>query len=798
MSEWNAIDLHMHTVEGVTGDGKFDEIKNFTYKNYLYSLKKYDIKLASPTNHNTIDMTNFLLLRYLSIKCGINLLLGVELDADTELGDNYHFVCLFDENDFNKCMQLATSINTKTLEKKRNGKVRFTGSEIIDLIKNYNTIIIPHGDKSKGIYEDSGNEEKIRIALQKVREGFVKVFDNRPSDWKCEMLKKYLNDSKMFENIDEFGGVLFSDNRNWSEYGKKCKHFYMNAEPTFRGFLHSITNPEQRFATLDLIPRKSNYISKMVIKSINDKAKIADQVIYFNSGYNCVIGKSGTGKSLLLYLIRKTLSQVEDYDNYKFIENNKVEFYDEKGNIMDSTSINLGVGEGIINKILSVSNSKDGNDMYPVISKLKSDFKAKVKFNLFVSKYKKLLLNYTSCKSKIESIKTNFISQLNVFKQENDELDKLKDIKTFASFVIDGNEDLPYSSESLLKITDIAESIKKIEENMRYYDKEEYDVVSLKFNEFKSAYYETNTNIFKKQYRIIYKNYKKKILRDSIESVNKGISKNAARKTSIQNGMDTKISTLVKYLKNYYLLDLASKKFDLSIKIDDINSKTNLFTNENIDITENIDPNVLKEFDIKNNDLFNLHGLKGSINSKVVDLTDKSAALSVIDKYYSVEGLTPDRINRFFEKDNLINVNVFFDKQNVKFLNPGTIAKKYIDLYFNTKLNNGDYSVVVYDQIENDVDKEFIKDDILGHISKMKDKVQIIIVTHDPIVAVNADPTNYIISTKDNNGIIHYRNFVAESSVKDELKTIANTVDGSKSVIKKRYDIYKGENDYVD
>lgn len=80
----------------------------------------------------------------------------------------------------------------------------------------------------------------------------------------------------------------------------------------------------------------------------------------------------------------------------------------------------------------------------------------------------------------------------------------------------------------------------------------------------------------------------------------------------------------------------------------------------------------------------------------------------------------------------------------------------------------------------------------------MQTKAQVIIVTHDPIVAVNADPINYIEAIKDKDNRIIYRSFVPESSVRDELETIAINVDGSKKVIKDRYEIYKGETDYED
>ena len=65
INDWNAIDLHMHTCTGVTGDGNSDTILNFTYKNYISALATFNIKLAAITNHNIINIANYLLCRCL-------------------------------------------------------------------------------------------------------------------------------------------------------------------------------------------------------------------------------------------------------------------------------------------------------------------------------------------------------------------------------------------------------------------------------------------------------------------------------------------------------------------------------------------------------------------------------------------------------------------------------------------------------------------------------------------------------------------------------------------------------------
>ena len=140
-------------------------------------------------------------------------------------------------------------------------------------------------------------------------------------------------------------------------------------------------------------------------------------------------------------------------------------------------------------------------------------------------------------------------------------------------------------------------------------------------------------------------------------------------------------------------------------------------------------------------------------------------------------------------------MQVLFNDQDVIHLNPGDIAKKYITIYFEERLPENNNSVVLYDQIENDVDKPFINDTIRKLIENTKGKIQTIIVTHDPIVAVNADPNKYIISNKDDaNQVISYRDFTIESEYNNEIETISNVVDGSKTAIRRRYEIYKGDN----
>lgn len=792
MQEWNAIDLHMHTCVGITGDGGFDVIKNFTYSNYVCALNENNIKLAAITNHNIINMKNYIICRYLGKKKGINILFGVELDSCTEDGKNFHSVVIFNES-FNNCVEIANYINLNTdRKKKQDGIVRYTSDEIISLIGKYDAIIIPHGDKSKGIYEEP-SEFAIKEALKKVKDGFIRVFDCKPSDWKMSKIKQYLDSNNMIENLDDFGGVLFSDNRDWKKYVNK--EFYMNAEATFRGFIHSITNPVYRFAKKEMIPCNSHYISKIEFKSKNKDSRIVDGCINLKSGYNCIIGKSGSGKSLLRYLISNGLISNFDSKEYSFSQNTKVTFYDENDNEIKQGTINIAIGKSIFERIISASESKDSSNMYNVIKLLDSSFKEKVNFSSFISSYKQQMKKYSMLKNQINLDEKELQEIINSFNSDNQELLNLKNIKVF-EFDIPSDFEYKYSDSQLENIRKIYNQLKQLKLSTEYFEESVKIELIKKIKEYWKIYFKEYKRILLENTKQKYMNFKKKLVRLALGNVNKCISNNAQKKTNLINQMPENIKGIVKKSIKMFLSKQKIKLFDFSIKKEKIDSKIELIKGNGIIITEEINSKLIKSMNEKDNSFFYTYKHKQELLNNVIDMSDTTSANNLIEKYYNTNLLTEENISKSFT-ENVIDVNVYFDNQNVKELNPGDIAKKYIKLYF-SKLADGKNSIILYDQIENDVDKQFINETILPLINDIRFKAQIIIITHDPIVAVNADPVNYIQSIKDKNGLITYRSFVPESEINDELNTIAKIVDGSKNVIKQRYEVYKGENEYGD
>ena len=445
-------------------------------------------------------------------------------------------------------------------------------------------------------------------------------------------------------------------------------------------------------------------------------------------------------------------------------------------------------------RIISAVSSKDNTDYYKVAKFLNPSFVPKKKFNIFktnlennIKSYCSLIDEYNLC---LDSIKSD-INIFNGFVKKKNQLDK---IKIFNLDSIENNLRVTYSQDNVDEFNNYEEDITTLEDKMALYKGKRKIELATSIEELKKLFDYASKDMINtlNKEEVIRRKYK--IINDSINSINGSRSAQAREKSLLINKeIPEKKSSIISQILNMFVLRKKIDNYDLSVKSSDYNSIESLSNVENVIVKELIEDKMFTKINERENNVFKTYGKMQQLEYKTYNFTDRNDAKKLIDKYISLGIVSKNNIN--FSDSFDVDISIYFDGQNVEELNPGDIAKKYIEIYFAEQVNGGNFHVVLFDQIENDVDKEFINTVIRGLIEKTKGNVQLIVVTHDPIVAVNADPNNYIQAIKDKNKI-SYRNFVAESSIADELKTIANTVDGSKEVIKGRYEIYEGDKSY--
>lgn len=791
---WNAVDLHMHTFIGIDGKGKKDNV-NFTYCLFEEKIRKHNLKLIAPLGHNKIDLVNLLLSKYICKINNCNALPSVELDLKVENIDDLHCVLIFNE-DLQKMFKFSNFVEEKVNEGEHKKCVRFNSDDVVDILRLYDVIIIPHGDKDRGYFQNA-TEENIKSALVKVKEGFIHAFDSfGVSKWKLEKVKSFINTKEYKELVDEFKGLMFSDVHNWNEYDNRFHDFYMNAEPTFRGLLHSISGAENRFNVRKYIPKKSNYISKIVLTGTNNRKRVESTTLYLSPGYNCIIGNSGSGKSLLIHLINKALGNINvaQNNNYSDYSSTKVELYDENSNLITPNQLLMLTGDSLFKWIIGEDVSNETVTTFA--KRIKKDYVPRSLLDSRIDKFKIDVSNFVDLLKKRDSLLKENNDLFLKLKQFVNQYKKLKGTKTFDIGKFN-NVETKYEFITDDIFSKGNKSLDIIGEQINSYAGEYKNDFVKKMQELKKVYrlIQLDINYTKSQIILMQKKYD--LVCKIMMAINEGISRNSKTKNDLERELPNLILKLSTNILDLYKVNLQIEKQEVRFDISGVKKIKTCLSNRNVSIEEHFDESQVKKYEYKSEIIFKLYGKKGGLLSRKTyyDLTNSIECKELIKLYYKCKVFEQKEI-AWKDNSNLQTKSIIlFDDQNIEELNPGTIAKKNVEMYFEDEIQKRNPQIVVFDQIGNDVDKTFISTTIKNEIQKTKDIAQLLIVTHDPIVAVNADPTNYI-ECKKEKGKISYRSFFPEANNRDELKTIADIVDGSKNVIRKRYQIYERENDY--
>jgi len=331
-SEWRKWDLHLHTPSSY--DYKDKSISNQNIIDKLYS---NNIAAVAITDHHIIDIERIKELQELG-KGKVTILPGIEFLSESRGRQPIHFIAIFDEKSKIDYIwdQIKNLTNIKKIygESKKENEVYCNLEETIKLVHNLGGIITIHAGEKHSSIENITHSLPHAEAQKTDIAKMVDIYElGKESDQ-----KGYIE--HVFPAIKHFiPMIICSDNHDIKNYKVK-QNCWIKANPTFKGLLQALNEPEDRFyigetpqKKLTVALNKHKYIDKISIQKISsstEKDIWFDCEIPLNSNLVAIIGNKGNGKSALSDIIAlvgnaKIISQ-DDFSflNIKRFKKNKL------------------------------------------------------------------------------------------------------------------------------------------------------------------------------------------------------------------------------------------------------------------------------------------------------------------------------------------------------------------------------------------------------------------------------------------------------------------------------------------
>jgi len=326
-SEWRKWDLHFHTMSSY--DYKDQSITN---EEIIEKLKSEKISVTAITDHHIMDIQRINELQNLAGD-DIKIFPGIEFLGDARGNEPLHFIGIFPET--SNIEHIWGQLENRTAIKDISGsgkKINAIYCDLMDtvaLIHELGGVVTVHAGKKGNSVENITHALPHTMAQKEDIASIIDIFEVG----KVEDIKSY--EEKVFPNINKYiPMVLCSDNHDIKNYVLKAST-WIKADPTFKGLLQAINEPQERIFIGEEPPVsnrvKSNstkYIESLLIeKSDKYKAQVGvwfDNIaIPFNSELVAVIGNKGNGKSAIADILGLCGQSDISLIDYKFLNKEK-------------------------------------------------------------------------------------------------------------------------------------------------------------------------------------------------------------------------------------------------------------------------------------------------------------------------------------------------------------------------------------------------------------------------------------------------------------------------------------------
>lgn len=753
-------DLHIHSIASKYKESD-DIVDNSTIDNVKVLLNKLDenkVGLFSITDHNRFNVELYNKLdneiksgNYGNVK---GLVAGVEFDV--QIDNNMrkcHIITIFDaKNKEGNYRKIKECIDEKKLENKED---YYTKEEFESILKKIGLDVIliacqrnsldKHDGKHNSLSESTKDSETL------IKTGYINALEfQRPN---VEgILKNNLRDIPV--NI---GLVMGSDCHDWSVYpnhdkthgNKQFSHSRAKILPTFKGLLMAITSPETRINQQN--SKNLNYIKEFKIG--NKKVKLAN-------GINAIIGENGSGKSTLLNLLNNKVSAPRYVRN--LAEINQLECENKY------SAKKLFIGQGEIVQMF------DKSTLFPKDNFIQVSHDS---FRDAYSNYAKDILSYIKKNIKKEEA----INGLSKSSLEYSELNNI------ATYFIQIECDENFSNIKNIHNTpkkELSSILIKLEEVLK---KEYFKTYENKINKaielLKSIFDEIDENYSTIKMEEILKN----IIASELSKYNLKIEEAATSREKDQR-------------------DFSSRKTDFISKITEAVKKANeeIEFPQKPDIFEGCSKKPSCGFSFNSESNYNGKDVHDEFLSKMFNqnYSDIEKLKSIKDMETLIKAITGCTSYDQIEYNYINNLNKFLDKMcecktyivdmsNEEKSLGSTLGEQSLAYFKYITEFEKEKCIFLIDQPEDHISNNNISKKLIKYLNSIRNKKQVIIVTHNPLLVVNQDVEQVIYVEKNNDKInITSGCLEFEDDNINMLELIAENMDGGKDSIEKRLKVY--------
>lgn len=820
-SKWIKADLHIHTDKSKeTKDGDYNGI--FSVDDLFLKLKEHSIEMISLTDHNIINIEAYENM----LKKDIFTFVGVELDvaiseeelvkyiSNRESKNNekidikpFHLLILFKSQDYvnlnNKLDKMYSNISEKefknAIDLKENKKIRTTTFKyIVETFKDEDFFIIAHGNKDKGIVSPYLKKKCLKEAQYNILMGGISALEMQSSITMETAINSY---NSNFEKLLASNFILdspttyvvFSDNHEISEYGTQDYSTWFKGGLNFETLRLAFSDPESRVHT----DKKEPLSNPLFIDGLKLKIKNNEVInnIKFSPNLNVIIGGRSSGKSLLFNSLVNLNNSLSIDEKGKFSDNYK-ELIDESEN---KIKLNIGefektielIGESYYQeKIIDIFKNQDDlkNSLINFFPKFEMD-KLEEEAKKIANCFNEFCIVYGSYFDK-----QNLINKNSVVPYLKKSLENSKKL-----FNIDSDEiEIPYSIASF---DDLANKIDKFKNDLNSIKNENFMSNSL-FDENDIEKLNEVDNLLDNKLGIIKKEKlemtKKETFFNKIKTINSNyINKElSTEKKEIETSKEILKNNLSDF-RSYFLSKLKLRKQieeleKIHIKISNKENKQNKHT-----FISKINFNINKDIII--NDLFaeiiNKYNRNKSLYTNILNLANIDNTETRIKKFPGTEGkkvgILRRKIDEFVKVINPTLEYEIVENGNAPISTDSTSQGRKASIFLDIKLNSfytsKDKKLLLIDQIEDNIDNRYISETLVSLLRILKKEMQIIIVTHNPSIAIYGDAENIIIAENENGKISYTQGGLENEEIRKEACKI---LDGGDIAFKNRMDKY--------